>query len=325
MRYMSTVWIALTLCLAALQSSSASEGRRFLERYGWWDGSWDFEAREGDEVTRGEFVVSRRAGDSHFVEGTLGTGLWGYDPQLKRWGGFSFASDGSLERTILHSSAEETLGPGVVETAHAEIWRADGTKVISEETWTYLDDNTVTVRSVRKSENGEELSEIEFTNRRRPPGPHRAMLDAFARDFAGTWTLESQLEFDLQPLRKGDKYTARQTLSWSPDKESLHLEYSAEAAGVVFDHTKGIAGWDAAQNAVVVHWFDSRGTSGEWTLSRHGAGWYQHFRGTEADGVTHSHHGPVELKGDSYVVHANHQTHGGKSVPDQQFVWSRVR
>lgn len=159
--------VAIGLVLAASQGAAANEAERLFQRALWWEGTWDVEATEGDETTQVEMVISRHTGHSLLVTGPQGSSLWGYDANRKRWVGVGFQADGGSFQDVTEPFQTDRIGPDSVDKSTREMWQADGTKVIGEQTWTCKDENTAVIRQVRKSEDGESLSDIVFTCRRR--------------------------------------------------------------------------------------------------------------------------------------------------------------
>lgn len=148
-------------------------------------------------------------------------------------------------------------------------------------------------------------------------------LQAFANDFVGNWVGEFVIEDAIGPLKQGDTYTAQHSYTWSPDRESLHLTYSAQAEGQTFDTTKGIAGWDAARQAIVVRWFDSLGSTGELTFAKDGQAWKYDWVSTDGEGQKYTWNSTVTVEGDVQRVHDTNRMIKGEAKPDLHLTWKR--
>jgi hypothetical protein len=150
------------------QFVAADEAKDFFKYYSWWEGSWDTEATEGEEVVRGEMVVTRQEPNCILANGG-GVSLWGYDPKRKKWVGTGFGPEGSLRITVLERHTGERIRPGTVDHATVTTKNADGSIEKGEATWTYVDDNSYKIVIKRKAQDGEALPDLEWTGTRRKP------------------------------------------------------------------------------------------------------------------------------------------------------------
>lgn len=319
-----TVLVILgTILLACPAVGAEDEAERLLKRSRWWFGSWDLRITEGDEVVESDFVVSEVT-NSVLVVGQVAS-LWGYDPHLKKWVGTGFDLDGSHFQDVVESDGGPELGPGVVDHSLRTIWLANGDKITARQTWSYLDDNHVTLRQERTTDNGEQLPEILMEARRRSPGPHRAMLDAFARDHIGTWSSEEEADTDLGPLKAGDTYQAQFTFSWSPDKDALHLHFVAEFEGSQINRTHGITGWDATKNAIVLHWFNDQGAAGEFVYTPSGRDWSIDAVSHDANRVPSVFQGTITVSGDTQRIKTTNRKQGEEVLGERESTYTRKR
>ena len=158
--------VATSLIVGFCSLASGDEGENFLGYYSWWEGTWDVETKVGDDVQKSEFVIERRKPACHVVAGDS-TSLWGYDPELKQWVGHGFDGDGSRFRTVLDRPKADKITAGVVDRAKGVSWQTDGTKVIVEETWSYIDNNTAVIQQVRKTTDGKKLPNLVWTSKRK--------------------------------------------------------------------------------------------------------------------------------------------------------------
>lgn len=152
---------------------------------------------------------------------------------------------------------------------------------------------------------------------------YRQQLDGWAKGFAGEWVSEFVAEQDVGPVKKGEKFNAYHSYKWSPDKEALYLTYSAEIGGKTFDTTKGIAGWDAVKKAIVVRWFDSLGSTGEFAFTKKGQGWHYTWRSSDADGGEYLWTGTITIESGIQRVHETNRKVKGEARPDQDLTWKR--
>ena len=324
MRRRRMLLVAVGAILLTFQQVGAEdEAERLLKRSRWWLGTWDFRITEGDQVVESELVI-RETPASILVVGQ-GASVWGYDPHLKKWVGTGFETDGSHFRDVVESDGAAELGPGVVDHSQRVIWRANGDKITSRQTWSYGDKHTATIRQERTTDQGVRLPDVVMEGRRRPPGPHRAMLDAFARAFAGTWTGEQVAEQDVGGLKKGDSFRAEYSFTWSPSKEALHLEYFVEVGGAKMNRTQGIAGWDAGRNAIVLKWFGDAGWSGEFVYKPQGSDWALDFQSIEPDLVRHDSQGTIALEGDIHTIRYTRRMVGDEDLEPLEHVFQRKR
>lgn len=153
--------------------------------------------------------------------------------------------------------------------------------------------------------------------------PAQQQLNDWAEDFAGEWFNESVAEEDMGPVKKGDKFDAFHSYTWSPDKEALYLTYSAEFHGQVFDTTKGVAGWDAVRKGVVVRWFDSLGSTGELVFTKKGQNWHYTWASTDAEGGKFSWKGTITFGPGVQRVHDADRMIKGVASPDLHLTWKR--
>jgi hypothetical protein len=311
------------ILLTCQQVGAEDEAERHLKRSRWWLGTWDFRITEGNEVVDSELVITETPA-SILVVGP-GTSVWGYDPHLKKWVGTGFETDGNHFRDVVESDGAAELGPGVVQDSQRTIWRANGDKITARQTWSYGENDTVTIRQERTTDQGVRLPDIVMECRRRPPGPHRAMLDAFARDHVGTWTSEEVADTDLGPLKAGAKYLAQFTFAWSPNREALHLHYAVEFEGSQFFRTHGIAGWDATKNAVVLRWFNDQGATGEFVYTPNGTNWSFDFQWQDADRVQSVSQGTITVTGDAQRITTTSRKTGDENLGETESTFTRKK
>ena len=143
---------------------SADEAADFVKYYSWWEGGWNVETQQGDEATTSPMEITRHPGNCHLVAGA-NTGLWGYDPKRKKWVGTTYNSDGSVGVSVLDRHSGDKLGAGVVGHSTLTVKQADGTVSKGEQTWTYVDENTVRMVSKTTTPEGETVTR-EFKCRR---------------------------------------------------------------------------------------------------------------------------------------------------------------
>ena len=152
---------------------------------------------------------------------------------------------------------------------------------------------------------------------------HQKHLKAWADQFAGEWVAESVATEDDGPVEEGEKYTAYHCYEWTPNKEALILTYSAKKDGETFDTTKGIAGWDASNKAVVVRWFDSLGRTGEFAIKKRGKNWTIKWQSVDAEGQRTISNGTVKLEDGKQHVHMTNRKVGREERPDSDLIWER--
>jgi hypothetical protein len=151
--------LTLGLILGFCHAATADEAADFLKYYGWWEGEWEVEGKVGDEVQTSEMVIERHAPACLLVKWE-GISIWGYDPAKKQWVGSGFGLDGSRFTALVDRPKGQTIEPGDVHKSQGEAWQPDGTKVISETTWKYIDENKAELRQTSKTEDGQALPEV---------------------------------------------------------------------------------------------------------------------------------------------------------------------
>lgn len=144
-------------------------------------------------------------------------------------------------------------------------------------------------------------------------------LKVWAEVFSGEWTSESTAKEDTELIKQGDKIVAQWSTKWSTDKEALLTDYCAKVDGNTFITVKGIAGWDALEEAVVMHWFTSLGGAGRIVYTKDGDKWTAKWSAVDA-----------EKKRSTWTVHhkiVDRKTHGttdtdrivdGEPKPDRE-------
>jgi hypothetical protein len=150
------------------QLAVADEAEQFLGYYSWWEGNWEVEVMKGDEVTTLQMEISRHEPNCHLVKGG-GISLWGYDPARKKWVGSGFNSEGELTTTAINRHEGEKIRPGAKNHARSRTRKVDGTVVLGDETWAYLDQDTAKITVKSKTDQGESLPNVEWKCRRLRP------------------------------------------------------------------------------------------------------------------------------------------------------------
>lgn len=152
---------------------------------------------------------------------------------------------------------------------------------------------------------------------------HQAQLKAWANDFAGRWISELVAQEDAGPVKKGATFVGHHSYEWSSDKEVLHMRYWAELDGKTFNTTKGIVGWDAATNSVVMKWFNSLGESGELSYAKKGQDWSIKWKSVNSAGTQSVSEGSIKLQGNEQRIHMTDRKAGGEPQPDLDLLWKR--
>ena len=145
----------------------AGEAEDFMKYYSWWNGEWEVETKIGDQMDSDHFVIQQHEPACHLVKSKGSISLWGYDPGEKKWVGTGFDAEGRRFITVTERHKRDAIKPGNVNKSKTVSWLPDGTKVVSEGTWTYVDENTAELRDSRITASGEKLAEIVTIGRRK--------------------------------------------------------------------------------------------------------------------------------------------------------------
>jgi hypothetical protein len=157
--------LAIVLVTGVTQLAVADEAEQFLEYYSWWEGNWEVELKNGDEVITQRMEISTQKPNCHLVKGG-GISLWGYDPARKKWVGSGFGRKGDFKTTVFDRHEGKKIRPGSENHARSRTRKVDGTVVLADETWAYLDQNTAKISVKGKTGEGESVPDVEITCRR---------------------------------------------------------------------------------------------------------------------------------------------------------------
>lgn len=157
--------LAFVLVATISSQAVADDAEQFLEYYSWWDGKWEVQAKEGDQVTTNSMEITRQEPNCHLVKGG-GISLWGYDPSRKKWVGSGFNDQGEFFTTVLDRHKGKQVRPGTEIRAKSRIRETDGRIVTAEETWSYIDENTARITVKYETKKGEPRPAAEWTIKR---------------------------------------------------------------------------------------------------------------------------------------------------------------
>ena len=154
----------------------------------------------------------------------------------------------------------------------------------------------------------------------------KAAVDAFAKQYQGTWTNESELDTDVPSLgKKGDKLTGH--LTFRKRAGLIEVSWRGENIGKpVGTRGRGIIGWDVAAEKLRLRWFSTAGASGTVLYSDKGDHWINQSNSIDGDGTKVAADDHVTVpKNDSYTVKQTNRKRGSESLPDRELVWKRSK
>jgi hypothetical protein len=151
-------------------------------------------------------------------------------------------------------------------------------------------------------------------------------LQAWAKDYIGTWEGKATADFDLPGIcKKGDPVAMEHSFEWALKGHAVRSKskYTINEKIVVED--VGLVGWDAAKKRIVSHTHGPVGSGiGKW--KKKGDAWILRNRGVVSDGLRHSATVTTVIKDEDTRVDKNtNRKFGDQDLPDIEVVYRRVR
>lgn len=153
--------IAVGCLLVVCPESRADEAQDFHDYYSYFQATWIFDFDDGTESV---IVCSDRTTHNLVVSEQF-TEMWGYDPVQKMWTGYGF---GDASRWVYRFPRPkgDVLEAGTKWDYDGTILLDDGTKIVSKQTFTCIDNDHFEVRGTRQMEGDEQLSKFGVRARR---------------------------------------------------------------------------------------------------------------------------------------------------------------
>lgn len=153
--------IAVGCLLVVCPESWADEAQDFHDYYSYFQATWIFDFDDGTESV---IVCSDRTTHNLVVSEQF-TEMWGYDPVQKMWTGYGF---GDASRWVYRFPRPkgDVLEAGTKWDYDGTILLDDGTKIVSKQTFTCIDNDHFEVRGTRQMEGDEQLSKFGVRARR---------------------------------------------------------------------------------------------------------------------------------------------------------------
>ena len=155
-------------------------------------------------------------------------------------------------------------------------------------------------------------------------GKMKAAVDAFAKQFEGSWVSESELDSDAPGIgKKGDRLIGHLTFKKQDGliEVSWHGENNGKPVGT---RARGIIGWDVKAEKLRVRWFSSGGANGTIVYTHAGDHWSNKINVVDPDGTPFSADQRMSFPKDgSYTVKMTNRKNGDESLPDREIVWHR--
>ena len=154
--------IAVGCLLFACPESRADEAQDFHDYYSYFQATWIFEFDDGTESV---VVCSDRTTYNLVQVSGQYTEMWGYDPVQKMWTGYGFGNAGRWEFKFPRPTGE-AIEAGTKWNFDGTTWLANGTKIVSKQTFTCIDADHFEVRGTQQTEGDEQLSKFGIRARR---------------------------------------------------------------------------------------------------------------------------------------------------------------
>ena len=145
--------IAVGCLLVVCPESRADEAQDFHDYYSYFHATWIFDFDDGTESV---IVCSDRTTHNLVVSEQF-TEMWGYDPVQKMWTGYGF---GDASRWVYRFPRPngDVLEVGTKWDYDGTILLDDGTKIVSKQTFTCIDNDHFEVRGTRQMVGDVQLS-----------------------------------------------------------------------------------------------------------------------------------------------------------------------